>query len=1045
MTVPHRPARRPLPEPAEAALPLAAPPVRPAGSPGWLFGVLPALGLLPLVALGMRGSGALVLLLVVPVLVGTVGVVVGQRRYARANHTRAVSRWRAHVDDLAARCTAAADGQRLALDRRHPADLGAAIEAGWAFERRPSDADALVVAVGSGMVAARVRLEPPPVGPLDDVDPALLDVARLACARAAVLPAAPVTVDLRAAGILAVVGDPAVVDRLVAEVAVLHAPGEVAISGDDRWPHREGDVRLTVVSRYAPGARAGPAPAIVGCRRYEDVPAAAGAILDATAGTLTCGGSVVRLDHVDRLDPARTGEIARRLHALAPPVQRPALPALLDEPADDLAVPLGLDPGGAAVRLHLGEAAAGGHGPHGLLVGATGSGKSVALRTVVTGLAARHGPDRLALLLVDYKGGAAFADLADLPHVAGLVTNLADDPGLVDRMGVALGAELDRRQRTLREHGAASVREAPDVVPSLVVVIDEAGELLAAAPDVAQVLARIGRVGRSLGVHLLVSTQSWDANRLHALDAHLRYRICLRTVNPDDSRAVLGTNAARTLPSKPGAAWLAVDGELTRVDVIPAPDPAASVVPLRPGRAEAVWLPPLPTVLRWPADGSIGRLDLPARRSQPPLVARGHVAVAGAPGSGVTTALRAVVHATDAAVHVLDAGGRLRDLAELPHVGTVAGPHEPERVRAVLAAVRHQVARRAAGSGGAPLLLVVDGVAALSSADDGALQSVLADVAARGLGLGVHLAVGCRRWSELRGGLLDAARTKIELRLGDPAESIAGRARAATLPDVPGRGLLADGSECQIALPSGSVRSTLRIDPVRVLPLAVREPSGRSAAFVLGVGGVDCAPLALDMHVAGRHLVVAGDAGSGRTTVLRRLVGHLGRRAEVHVVDPRRSLPATAGDPASVLRALVAALRERLPGATSSADITCRPTIPGQSTYVVLDDVDLIAADPAAAGPLTDLAALLPYAPDVGLHVAVARPALAHAFDPLAARLRSARPWLLQLPGDHVDGPAAGRRDLALPGRGVLSRGTGAAVDVQCYLPAAERRDPDGG
>jgi S-DNA-T family DNA segregation ATPase FtsK/SpoIIIE len=997
--------------------------------------------MLPVLALGARGSGTLVLLLVVPALVGTVGLVVGQRRRARADHMRAVRRWRAHVDDLVGRCRAAAEAQRLALDRRHPADLGAALAARWAFERRPTDPDALVVAAGCGPVDARVRLELPPVGPLDEVDPALLDLARRAVERTATIPAAPVVVDLRAVGLLAVVGDPAVVDRLVAEVAALHAPGEVAIAGDDRWPHHDGDLRLTVVRSYVPGTAAVPAPAIVGCARHEDVPATAGAVLDVASRTLRRGGTVVQLDAVGTLEPAEVLEMSSLLRASQPLVEPPTLADLLTEPAGDLEVPLGLDPHGAPVRLRLAEAAVGGHGPHGLLVGATGSGKSVALRTLVTGLAARHGPDRLALLLVDFKGGAAFADLSGLPHVAGLVTNLAEEPGLVDRMALALGAELDRRQRVLRSRGSASLREAPDALPSLVLVIDEAGELLAAAPDVTDVLARIGRVGRSLGVHLLLSTQSWDAGRLHALDAHLRYRICLRTVGSDDSRAVIGTDAATRLPARAGAAWLAVDGVPRRVDVLAPPEPPLSVVPTRTGCAQTVWLPPLPTVLRWARDASIGRLDLPGQRAQPLLVPEGHVAVAGGPRRGVSTALRTIVHAADAEVHVLDAGGGLRDLADLPHVGTVAGPHEPGVARAILTAVRAEIARRVAGEDGAPLLLVVDGLAAWRS-DDGTIEEALADVAARGLGVGVQLAVGCRRWSELRAGLFDASSTKIELRLGDSSESLVGRARAAVLPDLPGRGLLADGTVCQLAVADGPPRRTRRTSAVRVLPATVAEPRVHGdGAFLLGVGGATCAPVALDLLTPGRHLVVAGDAGSGRTTVLRRLVTHLAGHADVHVVDPRRTLLVDATswhhDPvaaAAMLTDVARDLRRHLPEPDASpAELTGRTGGALRSTYIVIDDLDLLADHPRASGVLADLATLLPYGHETGLHLVVARPATAHTYDPLAARVRAARPWVLQLPGEHLDGPAAGRGSPALPGRGLLSLAGRPTREVQCY------------
>ena len=111
-------------------------------------------------------------------------------------------------------------------------------------------------------------------------------------------------------------------------------------------------------------------------------------------------------------------------------------------PPDFLAVPIGRKDNGAPMVLDFKEAAAGGMGPHGMLVGATGSGKSELLRSLTAALAARHDPALLNLLLIDFKGGAAFADLAHLPHVAGLVTNLADDLSLVDRMQLALAGEL---------------------------------------------------------------------------------------------------------------------------------------------------------------------------------------------------------------------------------------------------------------------------------------------------------------------------------------------------------------------------------------------------------------------------------------------------------------------------------------------------------------------------------------------------------------------------------------------------------------------------
>ena len=210
-------------------------------------------------------------------------------------------------------------------------------------------------------------------------------------------------------------------------------------------------------------------------------------------------------------------------------------------------------------------------GPHGVLVGATGSGKSELLRSLVAGLAARHAPEELAFVLVDYKGGAAFADLSRLPHVAGLITNLQRDLSLVDRMHAALIGEQERRQTMLREAGnlddivAYQARAAGDgelpPMPDLLVIVDEFAELLAARPEFIDLFVGLGRVGRSLGIHLLLSSQRLDEGRLRGLESHLRYRLCLRTYSATESKLVLGTPDAYLLPSLPGLGYLKVDTE----------------------------------------------------------------------------------------------------------------------------------------------------------------------------------------------------------------------------------------------------------------------------------------------------------------------------------------------------------------------------------------------------------------------------------------------------------------------------------------------------
>ncbi|GAB3143657.1 type VII secretion protein EccC [Amycolatopsis stemonae] len=236
---------------------------------------------------------------------------------------------------------------------------------------------------------------------------------------------------------------------------------------------------------------------------------------------------------------------------------------------DRLRIPLGVNPEGRPVELDLKESAEGGMGPHGLVIGATGSGKSELLRTLVTALAVMHSSETLNLALIDFKGGATFAGMTGLPHTCAVITNLSDDLALVDRMADALNGELLRRQELLHAAGNyASVRDyekaradgAPlDPLPSLLVIIDEFSELLSARPEFIDLFVAIGRLGRSLGIHLLLASQRLEEGRLRGLDSHLSYRIGLRTFSASESRTVLGVADAYHLPPVPGSAYLKSD------------------------------------------------------------------------------------------------------------------------------------------------------------------------------------------------------------------------------------------------------------------------------------------------------------------------------------------------------------------------------------------------------------------------------------------------------------------------------------------------------
>ena len=236
---------------------------------------------------------------------------------------------------------------------------------------------------------------------------------------------------------------------------------------------------------------------------------------------------------------------------------------------DRLRVPIGLGEGGSMVHLDIKESAQQGMGPHGLVIGATGSGKSEFLRTLVLGLAMSHSPEQLNMVLVDFKGGATFAGMSEMPHVSAVITNLAQELTLVDRMQDALSGEMVRRQELLREAGNfASIRdyeraraagEPLEPMPSLFIVVDEFSEMLSAKPEFIDLFVAIGRLGRSLGLHLLLASQRLEEGRLRGLESHLSYRVGLRTFSASESRAVLGVPDAYELPPVPGLGYLKPD------------------------------------------------------------------------------------------------------------------------------------------------------------------------------------------------------------------------------------------------------------------------------------------------------------------------------------------------------------------------------------------------------------------------------------------------------------------------------------------------------
>lgn len=882
--------------------------------------------------------------------------------------------------------------------------------------------------------------------------------------------------------------------------------------------------------------------------------------------------------------------------------------------AERLRVPIGVGEDGRPVMLDLKEAAQEGMGPHGLCVGATGSGKSELLRTLVLGLAVTHSSETLNFVLADFKGGATFAGMAQMPHVAAVITNLADDLTLVDRMGDSIRGELNRRQEMLRDAGnyanihdyeKARAAGAPlQPIPSLVLVIDEFSELLTAKPDFIEMFVQIGRIGRSLGVHLLLASQRLEEGRLRGLETYLSYRIGLRTFSAAESRAALGVPDAYELPNVPGSGFLkfgtdemvrfkaayvsgvyrtgptrsALGGALP-VDRRPVLFTAAEV-PVRYAavpqqreetpetddaladtvldvivrRLEAqgpaahqVWLPPLdspPSLdgllpglaavqgrgLTQPGYEGAGRLvvpvglvDKPYEQRRDPLWvdfsgAAGHMQIVGGPQSGKSTLLRSLI-ASFALTHTphevqfygLDfGGGGMSAVAGLPHVGGVASRLDPEKVRRTVAEVYGVMTRREEyfrSSGISSIaefrtkrargqisltdqpwgdvFLVIDGWGNFR-ADYEAVEGVVLDIAARGLGYGIHLVLTASRSMEVRANLKDHLMNRLELRLGDTMDSELDRKVAVNVPTgVPGRGQAPGKLHFMGAVPridgltsdtdladataalatevsrhwqapgAPEVRLLPREFPAQQLPPGDHSPQ-RGVAFALDEDNLE--PVFVDFE-QDPFFLVFGESESGKSNLLRLLIKQLTERysgddCKLFVVDNRRSLldvtPSThLAEYIPMSNAMdhhMSALAELMQRRTPTADVTAqqlreRSWWRGPTVYVVVDDYDLVST--SSGNPLGGLTELLPFARDVGVRFIIARSTAGAgraAYEPFMQRMRELGAQGVVLAGDPGEGDILGGvRPRAMPaGRGVfVSRRRGKPL-VQTGLISVE-------
>jgi S-DNA-T family DNA segregation ATPase FtsK/SpoIIIE len=384
-------------------------------------------------------------------------------------------------------------------------------------------------------------------------------------------------------------------------------------------------------------------------------------------------------------------------------------------------------------------------GPHAVVAGTTGSGKSAFLQTLIASIALSYPPSQWNFLLVDYKGGAAFGPLPRLPHTLGIVTEL--DAHASARLRRALGAEIQRRITLLRQNGAMSINdlghgEGTPELPRLMIVVDETATLSREVPDFIEGLVEVARVGRSLGIHVVWATQRPADVISDGIRAITAARFALRVADAADSVDVLGTDIAARLPRDPGMVYVSVHGSeplLFRAAYMPIASTgeetdledavnAAIDAAQRSGEfscTNTTWVRGLPDTMPletlWNPPTSLGRdvvglKDLPDELVVTPWCLDGgrlgHLKVVGTARSGKSTALRTfaaiqALHEGPAGLEIVVIDGLnrgLRALGALPQTTYLLEPSAND-VALILRLVAAEGVRRRQGLLTSPLPL----------------------------------------------------------------------------------------------------------------------------------------------------------------------------------------------------------------------------------------------------------------------------------------------------------------------------------------------------
>lgn len=694
-------------------------------------------------------------------------------------------------------------------------------------------ATGVLVRLGTGLAPSALELEPIPESSDERVTARWEELV----ARAATLRDAPITTDARLG--IGVVG-PSAIARSVARALAVQivctlSPRDYWWAADDleesEWlkelPHQQRRLAAPgAIVEFGPTSGSEGGVAIATAPSHELLPRRCGVIIEVSAGSAQIthhpdpgARQAIRPDVVSRQHArAWASDLSAQAALEGTLCAAPTLPdsvelgpllvtgVVTDRGSLDCTLAIGLD---GSVALDLVR-----DGPHAVVGGTTGSGKSELLVAWVVALAAGRSPADVTFLLVDFKGGSAFAPLEPLPHTVGIVTDL--DAAGATRALESLRAEVQYREHLLLREGVRSIEETV-AMPRLVIVVDEYAAMVGEHPDLHVLFSDLAARGRSLGIHLILCTQRPAGVVRDGVLANIDLRVSLRVNNPSDSSAVLGTEDAAAIPAAArGRAWVRLAGVTPQQVQFarPRPDDIEVAVQRWSGAppVRRPWCEPLGSSvardeLQPDSDGIVFALvDLPREQRRATAIYHptqdGHLLVLGASRSGKSNLLALIAQSDIDAVQV---------------------PRDLDAAWDLLEGLGHRLDQRVGGDRVPEQLVLIDDVDSLASRFTGEYRQVFVELLYRvlrdGSGEGIHLVLAAQRLSGDLQSLASLVPSRVWLRHASRQDYVmAGGEGALFMPTLHAGGGHWRGDRIQVARASEYQQTVQRGREVALVP-----------------------------------------------------------------------------------------------------------------------------------------------------------------------------------------------------------------------------------